>query len=182
MISSLVRRQRPAYRCAKRRRTAKANARRSNASPSRPSRAGAPGGGCSGPARSCCSVRHWQSASGNTTGCTRKSWRRRRSAATSSLTYGRPRCAPAPARVAVSWPGTTEAFEQANIFARASGYISQAQGRHRQPRQGRRPLGGDHGPRARASDRAGRGDAGAVASIAATGQSQSRSRPGHLGS
>jgi RND family efflux transporter MFP subunit len=26
---------------------------------------------------------------------------------------------------AVSWPGTTEAFEQANIFARASGYISQ---------------------------------------------------------
>jgi len=28
------------------------------------------------------------------------------------------------ATMAVSWPGTTEAFEQANIFARASGYIS----------------------------------------------------------
>jgi RND family efflux transporter MFP subunit len=26
--------------------------------------------------------------------------------------------------ISVSWPGTTEAFEQANIFARASGYIS----------------------------------------------------------
>ena len=35
----------------------------------------------------------------------------------------------APVRVsastmAVTWPGTTEAFEQANIYARASGYIS----------------------------------------------------------
>jgi RND family efflux transporter MFP subunit len=27
--------------------------------------------------------------------------------------------------IAVSWPGTTEAFEQANIYARASGYITQ---------------------------------------------------------
>jgi multidrug efflux pump subunit AcrA (membrane-fusion protein) len=26
--------------------------------------------------------------------------------------------------IAVTWPGTTEAFEQANIYARASGYIS----------------------------------------------------------
>ena len=26
--------------------------------------------------------------------------------------------------MSVSWPGTTDAFEQANIFARASGYIS----------------------------------------------------------
>ena len=28
------------------------------------------------------------------------------------------------ATMSVSWPGTTEAFEQANIYARASGYIS----------------------------------------------------------
>jgi RND family efflux transporter MFP subunit len=31
---------------------------------------------------------------------------------------------PSPAVRSVSWPGTTEAFEQANIYARASGYIS----------------------------------------------------------
>src|SRR5580704_2976007 len=30
-----------------------------------------------------------------------------------------------PSTMAVTWPGTTEAFEQANIYARASGYISQ---------------------------------------------------------
>src|SRR5580698_2649602 len=29
-----------------------------------------------------------------------------------------------PSTMAVTWPGTTEAFEQANIYARASGYIS----------------------------------------------------------
>jgi RND family efflux transporter MFP subunit len=29
-----------------------------------------------------------------------------------------------PSAMAVTWPGTTEAFEQANIYARASGYIS----------------------------------------------------------
>ena len=97
MTSSRVRRQRPASPCAKRRRTAKANARRANARPSRPKRAGAPGGGCSGPARSCCSLRHWRSASGSTTDCTRKSWRPRKSAATSFPMYGRRRCAPAAA-------------------------------------------------------------------------------------
>ena len=49
---------------------------------------------------------------------------------------------------AVSWPGTTEAFEQANIFARASGYISQRKvdiGSHVKAGD---LLGGDHGPRA----------------------------------
>ena len=38
-------------------------------------------------------------------------------------------------QISVTWPGTTEAFEQANLYARASGYISKRDGRHRQPRQ-----------------------------------------------
>src|SRR4029077_16067010 len=42
-----------------------------------------------------------------------------------------------------SWPGTTEAFEQANIYARASGYISNAPDRDRVAQPGPRAVAGD---------------------------------------
>ena len=57
----------------------------------------------------------------------------------------------------VTWPGTTEAFEQANIYARASGYISKRDvDIGSQVKAGDAPCR-DHGARARAPDRAGRG-------------------------
>ncbi len=47
----------------------------------------------------------------------------------------------------VTWPGTTEAFEQANIYARASGYISKRDvDIGSQVKAGRSPCR-DHGPR-----------------------------------
>ena len=146
MISSRVRRQRPAYRCAKRRRTAKANARRSNANPSRPKPGRRTGRRLLGAGTflllcAALAVGFWQHY--------------RLHAQVMATAEERrdfvPNVRAAPVRAsastrAVSWPGTTEAFEQANIFARASGYISQRKvdiGSHVKAGD---LLGGDHGP------------------------------------
>ena len=56
-------------------------------------------------------------------------------------------------------PGTTEAFAQANIYARASGYISKRNVDIGNQRQSRGSAGGDHRARTRSPDRAGGGHA-----------------------
>src|ERR1700741_3829110 len=62
-----------------------------------------------------------------------------------------------PGTMSVTLPATTNASEAANIYARASGYITQTQCRYRLSCEGRRPLGGDHCRGARPPDRPGRG-------------------------
>ena len=84
--------------------------------------------------------------------------------------------------MSVSCPATTAAFDAANIFARASGYIAQARGRYRRPRQGRgncwsrsrRPSSIIRSRRPRRRWRR-------LQALAAAGRGQSRTREGHLG-
>ncbi len=83
--------------------------------------------------------------------------------------------------MSVTWPGTTEAFEQANIYARASGYISK-----RTVDIGSRVKAGDllveiTAPEIEHQIAQARGDPRADAGRAATGEGEPRSRPGHLG-
>ena len=109
--------------------------------------------------------------------------RRRRGAAARlrPAAFASRQSARAPTLISVTLPATTIAFEAANIFARASGYIVQAQCRYRRSRQGGRAACGDHRARARPPDRPGAGDAGAEPGDTAPERRPTASSPRHLG-
>ena len=84
--------------------------------------------------------------------------------------------------MSVNWPGTTEAFEQANIFARASGYISKREvdiGSHVKAGQ---LLVEITAPELDHQIAQAEATLAQMQRLPATGKGQSRSRPGHLGS
>ena len=89
----------------------------------RPRRRGGPGAGCSASACSCCLSAHSRSAHGGITSSSVRSWTLPSSRRNFVPSVRVEAVAQRHGNMHVSLPGTTLAFEAANIYARASGYI-----------------------------------------------------------
>ena len=76
-----------------------------------------------------------------------------------------------PSTMSVTLPATTNPFEAANIYARASGYVAKRNVDIGSQREGRGPAGDDHRPRARPPDRPGK------ATLAQVSHRSGKSRP-----